>query len=421
MNTTFSEISLFKLLLILLGLLLCSSFFSASETGFLSLNRYRIKNASKHNHLAKRILDLITKPERLLGTILIGNTFANTYLGAVSQEIGSDLFGEYGAILGPACMGTIILLFGEILPKTIAAIRPETIAYAFYWPLWLAIGVLSPLVWFSTKFSRFTMRLFGIKHNLNQDKLNKEELRTVVNEASGLIPKQHQSMLLGILELEEVRVEHIMVPRNEVIGIDLENNKLPLLTQIHRASHTLLPVYRNDLDNIEGVLHIRECLELISKNDLNEQQLLKKIQEPYFVPEGTQLHTQLMNFQEQKRRMGLVVDEYGDIQGLVTLQDILEEIVGEFTTNTHSEPKLIKGQDDGSYVIDGSASLREINKILDWNLPTEGPTTLNGLILEQLESIPDSGTTLIIGLYTLEILETKENMVKLAKIRKSDL
>lgn len=418
-----SSFSFLTGLALLLVLILLSAFFAASETGFLTLNRYRLKNASKTNPLSKRILNLINHPEQLLSTILIGNTFATTYLGAISEPLGRDFFGEYASIIGPACVGTLLVLCGEIIPKTIAAIKPEAISYAFYWPLRAVMCLLSPMIWISSKISQLVMRWFHIQANQNHDKLNKEELRTVVHEAAGLIPKQHQSMLLGILELEDVRVEHIMIPRNEVLGVDLEQENHSLLEQIIRCSETIFPIYRDDLDSIEGFVELRDCLDLIAENKLTQETLLQKLQEPYFIPEGTQLHTQLMNFQQQKKRMGLVVDEYGDIQGLVSLADILEEIVGEFTTHTDVGSKFIRAEEPADapyksprYIIDGSTSLREINKHLEWDLPTEGPTTLNGLIVEQLESIPGTGIVLTIGAYQIEILETKDNLVKLARL-----
>ncbi|MDB6096071.1 MAG: HlyC/CorC family transporter [Francisellaceae bacterium] len=403
--------------LTVLGLFLLCVFFAASETSLMSLNRYRLKHSAKTNHFAKRILLLLAAPERLLGAILIGNTFALMYLGSIGNQIGREFLGEW-ADIAPALLGTFTLIFAEIIPKTIAAHYPEKVAYPLSWILQIVLWILYPLVGLTSVIAKGFLKIIKISgpHHLT-DSLNREELRTVLNEASHLIPRHHQAMLIGILDLEKMRVDHIMIPRNEVKGINLADEENSLLSQLSKTQHTLLPVYRNDLHNVEGILHTRDIIELISNNTLTEKALLAVIDEPYFVPQGTSLHVQLRYFQQKKRRMGLVVDEYGDVLGLVTLEDILEEIVGEFTTDEDSDstPDIFP-QEDGSFLIDGSISIRDLNRSQGFELPIEGPTTLSGLIIEHLEAIPNPGTSLKISDYAIEIIEVKDNTVKIARV-----
>ena len=395
-------------------LLLCSAFFSSSETGMLSLNRYRLRHQAKEGHRgAKRASELLARPDRLLGTILIGNNFVNILASSIATVLAIKLWGEAGIAIATISLTIALLIFGEITPKTLAALRPEVIAYPVSLPLQMLQKILYPLVALLNWISNGLLQMLGVDlSNKGNDSLSTEELRSVVREAGSEMSKNRQSMLHGILDLERVTVDDIMIPRNEVAGIDLENDLETIVTQLRTTPHTRLPLFRKDINQIEGIVHMRQIARLLSHDQLTRESLLQACDEPYFVPESTPLSTQLLNFQKQKRRIGIVVDEYGDVLGIVTLEDILEEIVGEFSNQDALRSPDIHPQDDGTLVIDGAAYLREVNRALNWQLPCEGPKTLNGLITEALEHIPDSGICLQIGLYRLEILQAADNRVK---------
>jgi len=399
---------------LLVFLLLCSAFFSSSETGMLSLNRYRLRHQAKEGHRgAKRAIDLLSRPDRLLGTILVGNNFVNILASSIATVLAMQLWGEAGIAIATIGLTILLLIFGEITPKTLAALRPEAIAYPVSLPLSLLQKVLYPLVAMLGWISNGMLRLLGVDPSKKgTDSLSTEELRSVVRESGSDLPMNRQSMLLGILDLERVTVDDIMIPRNEVAGIDLEDDLEVIVGQLRTTPHTRLPVFHKDINQIEGIVHMRQVARLLSHDHLTKESLLQACNEPYFVPENTPLSTQLLNFQKQKRRIGIVVDEYGDVLGIVTLEDILEEIVGEFSNQDALRSPDIHPQDDGTLVIDGAAYLREINRALGWQLPCDGPKTLNGLITEALEQIPDSGICLQIGLYRLEILQAADNRVK---------
>ena len=399
---------------LLVFLLLCSAFFSSSETGMLSLNRYRLRHQAKEGHRgAKRAIDLLSRPDRLLGTILVGNNFVNILASSIATVLAMQLWGEAGIAIATIGLTFLLLIFGEITPKTLAALRPEAIAYPVSLPLSLLQKVLYPLVAMLGWISNGMLRLIGVDPSKKgTDSLSTEELRSVVRESGSDLPMNRQSMLLGILDLERVTVDDIMIPRNEVAGIDLEDDLEVIVGQLRTTPHTRLPVFHKDINQIEGIVHMRQIARLLSHDQLTKESLLQACNEPYFVPENTPLSTQLLNFQKQKRRIGIVVDEYGDVLGIVTLEDILEEIVGEFSNQDALRSPDIHPQDDGTLVIDGAAYLREINRALGWQLPCDGPKTLNGLITEALEQIPDSGICLQIGLYRLEILQAADNRVK---------
>ncbi|WP_312451738.1 HlyC/CorC family transporter [Stutzerimonas nitrititolerans] len=399
---------------LLVFLLLCSAFFSSSETGMLSLNRYRLRHQAKEGHRgAKRAIDLLSRPDRLLGTILVGNNFVNILASSIATVLAMQLWGEAGIAIATIGLTILLLIFGEITPKTLAALRPEAIAYPVSLPLSLLQKGLYPLVAMLGWISNGMLRLIGVDPSKKgTDSLSTEELRSVVRESGSDLPMNRQSMLLGILDLERVTVDDIMIPRNEVAGIDLEDDLEVIVGQLRTTPHTRLPVFHKDINQIEGIVHMRQIARLLSHDQLTKESLLQACNEPYFVPENTPLSTQLLNFQKQKRRIGIVVDEYGDVLGIVTLEDILEEIVGEFSNQDALRSPDIHPQDDGTLVIDGAAYLREINRALGWQLPCDGPKTLNGLITEALEQIPDSGICLQIGLYRLEILQAADNRVK---------
>lgn len=405
------------LLFTVLGLLLLfSAFFSSSETGMLSLNRYRLKHLANEGHrsarLAKKLLD---KPEQLISVILIGNNFVNIAATTVATVIAIRLLPnneDLALTISTIVLTLLVLIFAEITPKTMAQRHPERIAFPASYPLRFLSTVLGPAVWLVNHVVKGIFWIFRIGHRSNNDEaLSSEELKTIVNESSSTLPEQRQSMLLGILELENVTVDDIMVPRNEVIGIDLEDDIETIAANIRSTEYTRFPLYKGELDKVIGILHIRDAAEFLYADDPSKVMLTKAARDPYFVPEGTPLHTQLINFQSQQLRMALVVDEYGDIQGLVTLEDLLEEIVGEFTTDLGNSNKEIHPQRDGTFVIDGTASIRDINRSLEWNLPTDGPKTLNGLILEHVEDIPDANLSLKIDDYLIEILQIKDNAV----------
>jgi len=399
---------------LLVFLLLCSAFFSSSETGMLSLNRYRLRHQAKEGHRgARRASELLAHPDRLLGTILVGNNFVNILASSIATVLAMQLWGEAGIAIATIGLTIILLIFGEITPKTLAALRPEIIAYPVSLPLKMLQKVLYPLVAMLSWVSNGLLGLLGVDlSNKGNDSLSTEELRSVVRESGSDLPLNRQSMLLGILDLERVTVDDIMIPRNEVAGIDLDDDLDAIISQLRTTPHTRLPVFRNDINQIEGIVHMRQIARLLSHDQLTKESLLAACTEPYFVPENTPLSTQLLNFQKQKRRIGIVVDEYGDVRGVVTLEDILEEIVGEFSNQDTLRSPDIHPQEDGTLVIDGAAYIREVNRALDWHLPCDGPKTLNGLITEALEHIPDSGICLQIGNYRLEILQAADNRVK---------
>jgi len=399
-------------------LLMLSGFFSGSETGLMAVNRYRLRHLARQGHKgAQRVLRLLERPDRLIGLILLGNNLVNILASSLTTVIALRLGGEGAIALGAGLLTLVILIFSEVAPKTLAALHPERIAFPAAFVYEQLLRVMYPVVYLVNLLANGVLRLLGVRPGQTETShaLSTEELRTVLHEAGALIPKRHQEMLLSILELEEVTVNDIMVPRGEIVGIDLEEDMEVIVTQLTSAQHTRLPVYRESIDHVEGFLHVRNALPLLARGELTKEALVRILREPYFIPEATPLNTQLLNFQRQRRRIGLVVDEYGDIQGLVTLEDILEEIVGEFTTSPELSPEVIP-QEDGSYLVDASVNIRELNRMLGWRLPTDGPKTLNGLILEHLEHIPEPGTSLRIAGYPMEVVQTRGNAVKTVKI-----
>lgn len=403
--------------LLLLVLIILSTFFAASETGIISLNRYRLRHLVKQgNKSAKRVSLLLARPDRLIGVILIGNNFVNILASAIATIIAVRLWGDIGVVIAATSLTIIMLIFCEVTPKTLASLYPEKIAFPASYVLIPLLKLFYPLVWAVNGFTNLFVKLLGVELSNKQEALSSEELRTVVQEAGALIPQRHQDMLLSILDLENVTVDDIMVPRHEIVGLDLDQDIDSITQQLQTSQHTRLPVYKTDINDVVGIIHLRNATRFLTLDAVTKEQILRYTRAPYFVPLGTPLHTQLLNFQKEKRRIGLVVDEYGDIQGIITLEDILEEIVGEFTTDIASSQQLLSAQTDSSYIIDASAHLRHINRILGWSLPTEGPKTLNGLLTEYLEDIPDANVCLQIENYQIEILQIKDNMIKTARI-----
>ena len=386
----------------------------------MSLNRYKLKHqADKNNGGARRAFELLQKPDQLISMILLGNNFINILITQLATYLGFRLYGDTGIAIATGVLTVVLLLFAEVTPKTLAANNPEKIAFIasyIYQPL---LKVLFPLIILINWLVKQVLKLFKYKtrKTSTSNALNSAELRIAVSETAGLIPDTHRDMLISILDLEKVKVDDIMIPRHEITGIDLADDWDDTLDQIIRLPYSRIPVYSESIDNVIGIALMRKIMPLIMSNDLNRKTLQKITRKPYFIPEGTTLTTQLINFQQNKRRVGFVIDEYGDIQGLVALEDILEEIVGEFTTDPKTIHSPLYKDADGSYLVKGSTHVRDINHRFKIHLPSNGPRTINGLILEHLEMIPEAGTSLKIGGYPLEIMHIKNNMVKTVRIK----
>ncbi len=416
------DVPLSLLFSLLVFLLLLSAFFSSSETALMTLNRYRLRHQARAgNRSAKLIESLLARPDRLIGLILLGNNLVNIFAASLTTIIAIRIGGDSAIAAGALILTVVILIFAEVTPKTLAALQPERVAKPAAYVYYPLLKLAYPVVWLLNAISNGILRLLGVSPNkLTGDALSQEELRTVVMEASSLIPRRHKRMLLSILDLENVAVDDIMVPRNDIVGVDLDDSIDEILNQLQNSPHTRLPLYRDNLDNIVGIIHARKLIRILSSDRFDRDSLCDLAREPYFVPEGTPLHMQLLNFQAAKRRYALVVDEYGDIQGLVTLEDILEEIVGEFTATPITLYQDADRQPDGSYVVNGTANIRDLNRSLHWSLPTDGAKTVNGLILEELETIPSPGTTLNIDGFSLEIMQTADKAVKTVRVRSTD-
>ncbi len=413
------DISLGFMVLALVILLCISAFFSGTETALMRLNRYRLRHQARNGHRGAHLAEtLLAKPERLIGLILLGNNAVNIAAASLVTVIALQLGGPRWVAISGVLLTIVLLIFAEVTPKTLAAKQPERVALPaafFYYPL---LKVTWPLIWLINVIANGVLRLCGVRPDeFGDDALTMEELHTVVTESGALLPQRRHRMLLRILELQDVSVDDVMVPHNEVVGLDLDEDWAALVPQIRNSTYTRLPVYRDSIDNVVGVLHLRTLVTQETIDSLSRNKLLELLEEPYFVPEGTPLNQQLVQFQRGHRRTAFVVDEYGDIQGIVTLEDILEEIVGEFTTEpSPTLQDVVRDDVHGGYVVNAGANIRALNRTMNWNLPTEGPKTLNGLIVEQLERIPANGTGLMLADYSTEILQTGENLVKMVRI-----
>ena len=401
----------------LVVLIILSGFFSGSETGMMALNRYRLRHLARSGHRgARRASHLLERPDRLIGLILLGNNFVNIAASSLATVLALRLLGEAGIAIAAGLLTLVILIFAEVAPKTFAALHPERVAFPAAYVLTVLLMVLQPLVVAVNWMANGVLRMLRLSPaGADRDALSREELRTVVAEAGALIPRRHRQMLMGVLDLEKVTVEDIMIPRQEINAIDLDDPPSEILEQITHAQHTRLPLYRGDVNEIEGILHLRRVLAPPHEDGLVEY-LRAQASEPYFIPAGTPLSAQLLNFQRAQERIGLIVDEYGEIEGLATLEDLLEEIVGQFTTDPTDHSPDVHPQPDGTFLVDGSAYLRELNRTMQWELPIEGPKTMNGLIVEHLGAIPEPGTSLMIAGYPIEILQTTGNTVRTARI-----
>ncbi len=390
----------------------------------MALNRYRLRHKAKSGHRgAKRAMQLLSRPDRLIGVILIGNNLVNIFASVIAGSVFTRLYGDVGVVYATMILTLVILIFAETTPKTIAALHPEKVAFPASYLLRPLLSLLSPVVWMVSSVSNGLARLLGVKTNPQTDAehLAPEELRSVVFESGALLPSKHKGMLLNVLDLDQATVEDIMIPRNEVVGVDLENSAAQILQQLTESNYTRLPVYSGDINQVTGILHLRRAAKMLrdGPEQLTAETLKSFTNEPYFVPEATPLSTLLMNFQKSKRRMGLVVNEYGEVIGIVTLEDLLEEIVGDFTVSTTSNTdEEIVAKEDGWYLIGGGTSIREINRTLHWELPTNGPKTFNGLIMEYMESIPGGNISLYLDSYLVEIVELSDKRISWARVKK---
>jgi Mg2+/Co2+ transporter CorB len=406
-------------------LLLISGFFSVAETSLMSLNRYRLRHLVKEGHRGARLTSaLLAKTDKLLGVILLCNNFANAASATLVTLITVELFGEGEWILmiGTLVVTFAILVFSEITPKVIAAAYPEKLGILCSYVLYPLLKVLYPVVWFINLFVEGLLKLFRVNVNFSEStqSLTMDELRSIVTDAGHFLPKKHRSILLNLFELEKITVDDVMTAHTLAEVIDFDASLDDILLRISNSHHTRLPVREGDNEEIIGIIHIRKIMNQLrlhqQDQDLDKEVLREAMSEPYFVPSGTPLYTQIQQFQENKERIGLVVDEYGEFKGLVTLEDILEEVIGDFTTQSPSRIGSYRQETDGSWLVDGSSTLRDLNKKLNLNLPLDGPRTLNGLVLEHFEDIPEPGTSFRIGDHTLEIMQTQDRIVKSVKI-----
>lgn len=413
-----NQLSLSTQILLLVVLILCSAFFSGSETSMISLNKHRLKHLSDEGHKgAKRALELLARPDRLLGVILLGNNFVNILAASLATVIGLHIWGDAGILIMTVVLTVLVLIFGEVAPKTFAALNAEKFAFPVSPVLKTLLKLLYPMVWLINSLASLVLRPLGLKDfTMTDEAVSKEELRSILRQNSQHIDEENQDMMLGVLYLEDIAVEDIMVARHELIGLDLQDDWQQSVQTILSSSHARLLVYDDSIDAVKGFLHIRDVLHLYrEEKPLTKENVLQLLHKPYFIPESTSLRQQLQFFQEHKRHTGLVVDEYGEVIGLLTLEDILEYIVGDLGLEEIAEEcediEEIIERGENTYEVRGSLSINYLNKELDWNLPSDGATTISGLILEELGNFPKIGQTLKIGDYQLQVLDFSDNRV----------
>jgi Mg2+/Co2+ transporter CorB len=410
------------LLISLLVLLSVIAFSSGTEVAMLSVNRYRIRNrAQKGERSAKLLEKLLNQPDDWLGANLVILAAASVFASAVATLLAQRTGHPYAVPIVGASLTVIMIVFCELAPKIYAATHPESVALNSSYIYRGLVIIARPLLWVTNKLAYALLRIFGVVRDTRANQsLSTDELRTVVAEAGPMIPARHRQMLLSILDLGSVTVNDIMIPRHEIAAIDVDETWEDLLDKLRQTPHTRLPVYDAELDNCIGILHMKRVAHELTRGTLTRERLIEiaRNREPYYVPEGTPLNVQLSNFQRNRRRLAFVVNEYGDIEGLVTLEDILEEIVGEFTSDpatiTHKD---IHPEKPGVYIVNASATIRVLNRALAWQLPTDGPKTVNGLLVERLEAIPEPGTTLRVDGYTFEVLQTGDNTIKTVRVQ----
>ncbi|MDA9357632.1 CNNM domain-containing protein [Candidatus Thioglobus sp.] len=411
------SLSTFWLSVLLFVLILASAFFSASETSMMALNRYRLKTLSSKNNLqAQRVERLLKNIDYLIGGILLGNNFVNILAASIATLLALKIWGEGSVIIASLALTLVILIFAENTPKTFAAKNPEKIALPASWLLDLLIKIFKPLIYLISLISKSILNFLGLK-NISKDILNSEELRMAVVDSKSVLSKSYQNMLLNIIDLEKVKVNDIMIPHHELVSADI-NNEEELFEQLKRIQHTRLLIFDGSENNIIGTIHMRDVVNIYARDEINMAKIKEIIREPYFIPEGTPLSQQLEHFKTQKRRLGIVVDEYGEVQGMVVLDDILEEIVGQFTSSQGESIDEINIQSDGSYLVDPRISIRELNAELKVSLPFDNAKTLNGLILEQLQSFPQHNVSFKVDSLIIEIVQVNKQGVKLVKITK---
>jgi Mg2+/Co2+ transporter CorB len=414
------NVSTTTLIIILCVMVLVSAWFAGSETGMMTLNRYKLRHQAKNgSRPARRVEKLLRRPDRLLSLVLIGNNLVNILASALATIVGMRIHGDEGVAIATGILTFVVLVFAEVLPKTVAALYPERVAFPSSLLLVPLQYIMLPLVWLLNTITRLLMRMAGIRADgAINSALSKEELRTIVYESRSLMSRRNQDMLLSVLDLEKVSVDDIMVPRNEIVGININDDWKSVVRQLSHSPHGRIVLFRDSLDDCVGMLRVREAWRMMTeKKEFTKETLLRAADEIYYIPEGTPLNTQLVKFQRNKEKAGVVVDEYGDIKGLVTIEDILEEIVGDFTTSmSPSLAEEVMPQNDGSVLIEGSASVREINKAFNWQLPEQEARTINGMLLEALEEIPAIATRVQIGRYNVDILDVQDNMIKQVRI-----
>ncbi len=417
-----ADISLGVLIGALIFLILLSAFFSAAEISLVTLNRYRLRHQAESGHRGARLAaKLLERPDRLIGVILLGSSSTTALFSALTTVVFIRIFGqdETTIAIATVVITLVVLILIDLAPKTLGALHPERIAFPSAFVLRPLLKLSYPAVWFINLVANGLLRLFGVRvHTRATEKLSAEEFKTLVLEAGVLMPETHQDMLLAILELEKLSVDDVMVPRGKIEGIDLDTDWNEIAAQLGTSRYTRLPVYRGNLDNIAGLVHLRKVMHLMHSGDFNRDTFLTLVVEPYFIPQGTPLGTALLNFRANKRRIALIVNEYGDILGLVTLEEILEEIVGDFTSPGTAFAEQIQPQADGSFLVQGNVTLRDLNRRLDWELPITGPKTLNGLITEYLEDLPEAGTSLMLSGYQVDVVRARGTSVQLARIRR---
>lgn len=414
MLTTHSSI----LVIILIVLVLVSAFFSGSETGIVSLNRYRLRHlAKKNNRAAKRVERLLSRPDRVLGMILIGNTFANVFAAAIATVLAVRWWGSYGALIASIGLTAILLIFSETAPKTLAVMHPERVAFPASLVLQFLLRLFYPVVLVVNVLANGFLRCFGVRLRRGGiEPLSLDELRSLVNEASGKISTSYQNMLLRILDLEQETVDDVMIPRNEIYGIDVEQPWDSIEQRLVNCEHRYVPLFCENIDQVMGMVSVRRALKLLARGELDKHMLMHLCEDIYFIPETAPLSKQLVHFQQQEKYIGMVVDEYGDIQGVICLKDIVEEVVGEFEQGIGQLDREIRPQGDGSFILDGGVNLRDVNRIMNWHLPVEGPKTLSGLMIEELESMPNGKLCMRIAGYPLEVIKLSGKTIQLVRI-----
>ena len=412
-----TDISIENLFIILFGLLILSAFFSGAETSLMSVNRYKLKHRYKQgDKSADRVNFLVSNPDKTLGLILLLNNFVNILASAISTLIAIQLYGQAGVAISVIMLTIVILIFAEVTPKTFAALYPDKIAYPISWIFYPLIKLFYPIVVVINFISKIVLRIFGIKpNNYNRELLTKDEIKLIVKESSERIPKSHEDMIVNMLDLEKVKVEDAMIPRGELIAVDINDDINKINQEILNCKHTRIPIYKDEINKLLGFLHKRKIIDMLLDGEITKEKIIDKINPPYFIPEDTSLTSQLIEFKKEKKRIGFVVDEYGDVKGVVTLDDILEEIVGNFTENDNKGMLKIN---DNSYIFNGTMQVREINKNLGWKLQEDIAKTINGYILESLENIPSKGVVFKRNGYIFEVIEVSNNFVNNVKVTK---